>query len=94
MSYSLLYLKKRIEPAAFQDALTALVSHGFHIATAPEKNRDGVAARLQKEEAEVWLEWMDDDSLSVSTTCQQSERLKTEVTQILSSANLRETKVI
>ena len=94
MSYSLLYLKKRVESAAFQEALTALLARGFHVSVAPSKNRDGVAVRLKKEEEEVWLEWMDHDSLSVSATKQPSERLKTEVSQTLDGANLKETRVI
>ncbi len=94
MSYFLLYLKKRVESAAFHEALAALLARGFHLSEEPVRNRDGVAVRLQKEEEGVWLEWMDDDTLSVSATAEPSERLKAEISQTLDSANLKEMRIV
>jgi hypothetical protein len=94
MSYCLLYLKKRLEPAGFQKALSALLARGFHLSAAPVRNRDGVAAGLKKEEEEVWLELLDDDSLSVSAIAEPSERMKTDILQTMDGADLKERRVV
>jgi hypothetical protein len=90
----LLYIKKRVEPAAFQEALASLLAGGFQVAEAPSRSRDGMAARLKKEEEEVWLEWMDDDSLSVSAAKEASARLRAEISQTLNVTNFKETRVV
>ncbi|HVU23147.1 MAG TPA: hypothetical protein VHE13_03410, partial [Opitutus sp.] len=66
---------------------------GYHVSSAPAENRDGVSARLKKEE-EIWIEWFTGDALSVSAVAIPSEKLRKEVSQVLSGTKIKEARIV
>lgn len=93
MNDRLLYFKERASPESFQQAMQALLAAGYESSSAPARNHDGCAVRLKKEE-EIWLEWFDTDSLTVSAVAAPSDRLRSEVLSILGGTPMEEIKII
>lgn len=89
----LLYLNKRAAPEAFQEITRALLAGGYQVSSAPARNRDGWSTRLKKEE-EIWIEWFDTDTLTVSAVSEPSEALKSEIPRVLAGTTITEVRVI